>query len=103
MLGGNIKKQDASRLDKLVRKAGSVVGTELDSLITVAERRVLSKLLSIMENPLHPLNSIILRQRSSFSDRLLLLPCSTDKLRRSFLPYAMQLFDSTQGKHLSMI
>ncbi|XP_051788716.1 uncharacterized protein LOC127529381 [Erpetoichthys calabaricus] len=87
--GGSIKKRDASRLDKLVRKAGSIAGTKLDSLTSVAERRALSRLLSIMENPLHPLNRIISRQRSSFSDRLLSPSCSTDRLRRSFLHHTM--------------
>src|SRR4029434_10645759 len=33
--GGSIKKRDAGRLDRLVRKAGAVVGTELDCLTTV--------------------------------------------------------------------
>ncbi|KAL1256554.1 hypothetical protein QQF64_012099 [Cirrhinus molitorella] len=69
--GGSIKKKDPSCLDKLVRKVGSVVGTELDSMSTVAERRALSRLLSIMDNPLHPLHNIISRQRSN---RLLSLP-----------------------------
>ncbi|KAI3352210.1 hypothetical protein L3Q82_005565 [Scortum barcoo] len=40
---GGLKKKDAARLDKLVRKAGSVVGTELDSLTSVAERRTLKQ------------------------------------------------------------
>ncbi|KAI3363544.1 hypothetical protein L3Q82_012147 [Scortum barcoo] len=71
--GGSLKKKDAARLDKLVRKAGSVVGTELDSLTSVAERRTLNRLLSIIDNPSHPLHSAISRQRSSFSDRLLSL------------------------------
>ncbi|KAI3352050.1 hypothetical protein L3Q82_020867 [Scortum barcoo] len=75
--GGSLKKKDAARLDKLVRKAGSVVGTELDSLTSVAERRTLNRLLSIIDNPSHPLHSAISRQRSSFSDRLLSLSCST--------------------------
>ncbi|KAI3360241.1 hypothetical protein L3Q82_014556, partial [Scortum barcoo] len=66
--GGSLKKKDAARLDKLVRKAGSV-GTELDSLTSVAERRTLNRLLSIIDNPSHPLHSAISRQRSSFSDR----------------------------------
>ncbi|KAI3368513.1 hypothetical protein L3Q82_025518, partial [Scortum barcoo] len=70
VLGGSLKKKDAARLDKLVRKAGSVVGTELDSLTSVAERRTLNRLLSIIDNPSHPLHSAISRQRSSFSDRL---------------------------------
>ncbi|KAI3373002.1 hypothetical protein L3Q82_023449 [Scortum barcoo] len=84
---GGLKKKEAVRLDKLVRKAGSVVGTELDSLTSVAERRTLNRLLSIIDNPSHPLHSAISRQRSSFSDRLLSLSCSTDRLRRSFLPH----------------
>ncbi|XP_051789625.1 uncharacterized protein LOC127529603 [Erpetoichthys calabaricus] len=94
---GSIKKRDTSRLDKLVRKAGSIVGMELDSLTSVAERQALSRLLSIMENPLHLLNSIISRQRSSFSDRLLSPSCSTDRLKRSFLHHTMRLFNSTRG------
>lgn len=48
--GGSSKKRDAARLDRLVRRAGSVVGTELDSLVTVAERRTLDKLLSILDS-----------------------------------------------------
>ena len=95
--GGSLKKKDAARLDKLVRKAGSVVGTELDSLTSVAERRALNKLLSIADNPHHPLHGAISRQRSSFSDRLLSLSCSTDRLRKSFLPHAMRLFNTSQG------
>lgn len=61
-------KKDVSCLDKLVRKAGSVVGTELDSLTSVAERQTLNRLLSIIDNPHHPLHSAIYRHRSSFSD-----------------------------------
>ncbi|KAK3516898.1 hypothetical protein QTP70_028267, partial [Hemibagrus guttatus] len=37
--GGSIKKKDSSCLDKLMRKTGSIVGTELDSLPSVAEKR----------------------------------------------------------------
>ncbi|KAI3356695.1 hypothetical protein L3Q82_003380 [Scortum barcoo] len=96
--GGSLKKKDAARLDKLVRKAGSVVGTELDSLTSVAERRTLNRLLSIIDNPSHPLHSAISRQRSSFSDRLLSLSCSTDRLRRSFLPHAIRLYNTTRGE-----
>src|SRR4029434_5053734 len=59
--GGSIKKRDAGRLDRLVRKAGAVVGTELDCL-TVAERRTLSRLLTILDNVHHPLHSTLNRQ-----------------------------------------
>src|SRR4029434_9181888 len=61
--GGSIKKRDAGRLDRLVRRAGAVVGTELDSLTTVADRRTLSSLLTILDNVHHPLHSTLNRQR----------------------------------------
>ncbi|KAI3358106.1 hypothetical protein L3Q82_003114 [Scortum barcoo] len=64
--------KDTSRLDKLIRRAGSVVGTKLDSLVTVAESRTLDKLLDIMDNASHPLHTVISNQRSLFSERLLL-------------------------------
>ncbi|KAI4886690.1 hypothetical protein NFI96_004203 [Prochilodus magdalenae] len=94
--GGSIKKRDEMRLDKLVRRAGSVVGVELDSVVKVAERRTLHKLLSIMDDDGHPLHTIIMDRRSKFSGRLLSQSCSTDRLRRSFVPRAIRLFNSSQ-------
>ena len=94
--GGSIKKRDAGRLDRLVRRAGAVVGTELDCLTTVAERRTLSRLLTILDNVHHPLHSTVNRQKSIFSGRLLSLSCSSDRLRKSFVPRAIQLFNAAQ-------
>ncbi|KAI3376705.1 hypothetical protein L3Q82_017146 [Scortum barcoo] len=73
--GGSISKKDTSRLDKLIRRAGSVVGMKLDSLVTVAELGTLDKLLDIMDNVSHPLHTVISNQRSLFSERLLLPKC----------------------------
>ncbi|KAI4898268.1 hypothetical protein NFI96_030779, partial [Prochilodus magdalenae] len=77
--GGSIKKRDKMRLDKLVRRAGSVVGVELlDSVVKVEERRTLHKLLSIMDDDGHPLRTIIMDRRSKFSE---LAPSSHQKLK----------------------
>lgn len=78
--GSSIKKRDATRLDKLT---------------SVADGRTLSRFLSIMDSPLHPLNSAISRQSSS--SRLLFLSCSKHRLRKSFLHHALRLFNSTRG------
>ncbi|KAI4903986.1 hypothetical protein NFI96_007177 [Prochilodus magdalenae] len=94
--GGSISRKDAGRCDRLVRKASSVLGLELESLTSLAERRALNKLLNIMDNVHHPLHSTIIRQRSSFSGRLLSQSCSTDRLRKSFVPQAIRLFNSSQ-------
>src|SRR4029434_8320825 len=65
--GGSIKQRDAGRLDRLVRRAGAVVVMELDCLTSVAEKRTLSRLLTILDNDHHPLHSTINGQRSIFS------------------------------------
>ncbi len=77
-----------------MRKAGWVVGGEVDSLTSVAERRILSKFLSILDNVHHPLHSTISRQKSTFSDRMLSVSCSTERPRMSF-PRAIRLFNSS--------
>ena len=94
--GGSSRRRDAGRMDRLVRSAGSVVGTELDSLVTVAERRTLDKLLSILDNTHHPLHDTFTRQRSVFSGRLLSQSSSTNRLKNSFVPLAIRLYNSSQ-------
>lgn len=52
----SIKGEDAnSRVEKMLRKAGSVLGTELKSLKLVTKRKMLFKLSNITNNPSHPL------------------------------------------------
>ncbi len=94
--GGSIRKRDAGRLDRLVKKAGSVVGMELETLTSTAESRTLNRLDSIMDNQHHPLHTIFTNQLSLFSHRLRALTCRTDRLKRSFVPWAIQLFNNTQ-------
>lgn len=48
---------------------------KLDSLETSAEKRMLNKLLAIMDDASHPLHTVIMTQRSQFSDRLLFPRC----------------------------
>ena len=86
LLGSSIGASDTNRLNKLIRKAGSVIGCKQDTLEAVMERRTLKKLLSIMDNPLHPLHLTLVRQRSTFSKRLLQLRCHNNRYRKSFLP-----------------
>lgn len=66
--GGNTRKSDAKRLNRLVRKAGSVVGTELESLTSAT---IMNRLLSIMDNDCQPFHNKVSRQRDMFSSRLL--------------------------------
>ena len=95
--GGSTSNKDTSRLDRLIRRAGSVIGMKLDPLVTVAETRTLNKLLDIMENASHPLHTVINNQRSLFSGRLLLPKCRTNRLKNSFVPQAIRLHNSSLG------
>lgn len=45
--------RDRKRLNKLVRRAGSVLDCSLDSIEEVGDRRMLAKLTSIMDDPLN--------------------------------------------------
>ncbi|KAM9732798.1 uncharacterized protein ACNS7B_015119 [Menidia menidia] len=84
--GGSTSKKDTSR-----------VGMKLDSLVTVAEARTLNKLMDIMADSSHPLHTVISSQRSLFSDRLLLPKCRTNRLKNSFVPSAIRLYNASLG------
>ncbi|TWW54883.1 hypothetical protein D4764_0125760 [Takifugu flavidus] len=84
--GGSATKADLSRLEKLIRRASSVVGMKLKPLATVAERRTIDKLRSIMDNVHHPLHTVIHSQRSLISQRLRLPKFRTNRLGNAFIP-----------------
>lgn len=69
----SIRASDSNKKQKkLIKKAGSVLGTALETLELVVERRMLHKLLNIMDNTTHRLHQPQVRQ-SVFSQRLLQL------------------------------
>ncbi|KAJ0009655.1 hypothetical protein NQD34_001357 [Periophthalmus magnuspinnatus] len=76
---GSLRVRDTNRLNKIIRKAGHVVGEELDSLTVVSDRRMLAKIRTILDSPFHPLHKVLANQKSSFSHRLLLPRCSTER------------------------
>ncbi len=72
-----MKVADRNKLDKLIRRAGSVLGMELDPVHIVSERRMLSKFYSILDNSSHPLHNVLVDQRSTFSQRMITAKCSS--------------------------
>ena len=93
--GAGSTDRDRKRLNKLVRKASSVLGCPLESVEGVGERRMLAKLTSIRDNTSHPLHQTVEALSSSFSGRLRHPQCRTERYRRSFIPTAVRLFNST--------
>ena len=99
--GSSISTADRKRLDKLTKKAGSVLGCSLDSVEVVGERRMTAKLSAMMSNDSHPMKDSISALESTFSDRLLHPRCVKERFRRSFLPAAVRLHNqhSSQQDH----
>ncbi|KAI4903673.1 hypothetical protein NFI96_008971 [Prochilodus magdalenae] len=93
--GNSINKTAINKLNKLVKKAGSVIGLKLDTLEVVAEKRTLNKLLAVMDNASHPLHCAVEKQRSTFSGRLRQLRCAKERRVRSFLPTAIRLYNES--------
>jgi len=90
--GSRVKASGANRLNKLIRKAGSDLGVELEFVVVVSERRMLSKLLSIMDNASHSMHATLVSYQSTSNRRLRLPRCTTECHRRSFLPVAIKLY-----------
>ena len=81
-----------NRLSKLIRKASDAVGVELDTLTAVSDRRMLWVILQYGSLPLH---NALVKQRSTFSQRLIAPKCITEHHRESFLPVAIKLYSSS--------
>ena len=93
--GAGIRTKDANRLNKLIKKAKSVVGSQLVTVEEVVEERMLAKLLATMANPSHPLHTTLDQLRSSFSNRLIQPRCKKERYRKSFLPTAIRLYNTS--------
>ena len=88
--GSGIRACDSKKLNDLIRRAGSTLGTAIVSLEVVMERRMVQKLLSIMDNNTHPLHNLVSKQKSVFSGRLRQLSCRKDRFKNTFF-YLLQL------------
>ena len=88
--GSSINKRALNKINKLIRKTGSVVGVKLDYLEIAAEQRTLNKLLVTLGTS-HP---TLDKKRSTFGGRLLQLLCVKELCVRSFLPTAIRLYES---------
>ncbi|KAI3365560.1 hypothetical protein L3Q82_010645, partial [Scortum barcoo] len=68
----SITDRDRRRMDRLVRRASSVLGCPLDSVEVVGNGRMMAKLSSLLNNmSSHPLQDTLTALGSSFSERLL--------------------------------
>ncbi len=97
--GGNISKLDRGRLEKIVKKAGHIVGKPLDSLRLYTKRDCTQKLMQILNDPTHPIRHYLDSRRSNMSGRFLLPRTNTNRYKVSFLPSALSVFNENYTSH----
>ncbi|XP_029924017.1 olfactory receptor 52K2-like [Myripristis murdjan] len=93
--GVGLRRREANKLNKLVKKAQSVVGVKLSTLQEMTEDRIRAKFLSIIDNTPHPLHKTLDSLQSTFSHRYRLPRCSRERYRKSFIPTATQMYSSS--------
>ncbi|TWW62388.1 hypothetical protein D4764_04G0010350 [Takifugu flavidus] len=94
----SITDRNRKRMDRLVRRASSVLGCPLDSVQVVGNGRMMAKLSSMLNNTSHPLQDTLTALGSSFSERLLHPRCVKERYRRSFLPAAVRLHNKNNAR-----
>lgn len=65
--GGSTAASDTKRLNILFGKTSFIIRCKRDTTEAVMERRTLNKLVSIMDNPEHPLHPVLYRLLAAFS------------------------------------
>jgi len=83
------------KLNKLIKRASSVLDCPLDLTEQVGKERMLYKITSIRNNTSHPLHVTVRAVSSSFNNRLLLPQCRKERYSSSFLLAAMRLQNTT--------
>ena len=86
--------KDAKGLNKLVKKAGSVLGERPDSLESVVERCTTNKMHAGHNgqceppSPRHPGRP----KKHGYKDQFCLVPCNNNRFKNTFVPSAIRLF-----------
>ena len=86
---GNSTQQQKDHLDRVVRNASKIIGTELPSLATLYRQRVLSKSKKITKDPSHPANNLF--QLLPSGRRYRNIMTKTERFKNSLYPQAMKI------------
>ena len=101
--GGNVTKRDRDRLDKIIKKAGGVVGRKQDDIQTIYKRQVVRKMKAILADRDHPLYSEFDSRLIERSGRFRVVKTKTTRHKHSFIPTAIQMYNEQldRAKHIT--
>ncbi len=96
--GGNISRRDREAIDKIIKKAGGVVGRTQDGFDILYHRRTTNKLNSIMSDASHPMRKEFDGRIIQRSGRMRVPRARTARYANSFVPRAVGLFNVQGGR-----
>ena len=96
--GGNAMSKDIEKITSVIRQASRLIGEPLESFDQLYHRVIHSKLRKVQQDDTHPLHSIFIDATSKRSGRMLLPYAKTNRHKLSFVPQAMRLYNSDQGR-----
>ena len=94
--GGNATLRDKNKLNKIIKKAESCVGSKLDGIDIILSNVLMKKALKIEKTELHPLHGILMMFKSRSNSRTkYVLPCiSSDRYGKSFIPSGIKCLNA---------
>ena len=90
---GNTSVEDRSRLQKVINAAEKIVGCRLPSLDSLYTQRATRRVNKIVADTSHPAHSLFDTLPSG--RKLRSIPARTERLRKSFFPSAVRLFNGS--------
>ena len=92
--GGNLTKFDSGRVDRVIRRAGKIIGKPQDTFDTLYDRRVACKLTTINKDNTHPLWAEFDCLRIVRSGRFRIPKARTSRFLNSYVPSAVRSFNN---------
>ena len=96
--GGNITKCSEDRLNKIIKKAGQVIGRKQENLGQLFDNRTKKKTENILKDVTHPLYLDFDVLKITKSGRFRLPKARTNRYLDSFLPSAIRIFNKNRGR-----
>ena len=91
----SLRVQDRLKLEKVARTAKKIIGKDVECLRNLADERILTHLKKVLEDSSHPLNPLVILNESG---RARQIRVRTGRFRKTFIPCAINLFNSIQRR-----
>ena len=98
--GGNVSKHDQGRVDKVIHRAGRIVGRQLDNFLSLYQGELLHKASQILQDHSHPLHVKFYSWLSHRSSRFLLPNTKTNRYTYFVLPSAISVLNTKLDRYL---